>query len=79
MSLKLMDLIVLDKQDFILERLNTEELFSLLAGSLKPMLEERKAMLHPYYTLFPRLCMKARDSFWRLPCGNIQTRFVTIS
>ena len=46
LSLKLMDLIVLNRQDFILEEMNTEELFADIAGSLKPMLEDKNVQLN---------------------------------
>jgi len=45
LSLKLMDLIVLGRQDFALEEMRSDELFENIAGSLKPLLEERKASL----------------------------------
>jgi len=45
LSLKLMDLVVLGRQDFVLEEMRSDELFENIAGSLKPLLEERKASL----------------------------------
>ena len=45
LSLKLMDLIVLNRQDFIMENICAEELLTNLAGSLKPILEEKDITL----------------------------------
>ncbi len=80
LSLKLMDLIVLDKQDFILERLNAEEMFSLLAGSLRPMFVERKAVLHldiqpanvmAEYDLFKTLILNLVDNAIKAGASDI--------
>ena len=46
LSLKLMDLIVLNRQDFVLEEMSTKELMLDVAGSLKPILEEKEVQLH---------------------------------
>jgi len=46
LSLKLMDLIVLNKQNFILEEMRAEELFENILGSLKPVLAKRKVSLY---------------------------------
>ena len=45
LSLKLMDLIVLNRQDFVLEEMDAEELFNDILGSLKPMLEDKGVSL----------------------------------
>jgi len=41
LSLKLMDLIVLNRQDFILEEMDATGLFDDISGSLKPMFEDK--------------------------------------
>jgi len=55
LSLKLMDLIVLNKQEFVLEEMRFDEIMSNIEGSLKPVLDEKKAILiqdiHPAYVL----------------------------
>lgn len=55
LSLKLMDLIVLGRNDFTLEEVSTEDLFFNLEGSLKPLLEESsvnlKLNIQPSYVL----------------------------
>lgn len=45
LSLKLMDLIVLNKQDFILEELPADELLQNIVDALKPLLESHKVTL----------------------------------
>jgi signal transduction histidine kinase len=45
LSLKLMDLIILNRTDFTLEEMRSDELLSDIAGGLKPMLEEKKVNL----------------------------------
>jgi signal transduction histidine kinase len=42
LSLKLMDLIVLNKQEFVLEEMEAQDLCSNAVAGLKPMLEEKK-------------------------------------
>jgi len=46
LSLKLMDLIVLNRQDFILEEMDANEFMADISGSLMPMLEDREVTLH---------------------------------
>ena len=45
LSYKLMELIVLNKQDFVLEALSAKELFSSIAEGLKPLCEEKGLLL----------------------------------
>ena len=45
LSLKLMDLIVLGRQEFTLEEMNSDELLHSIEGSLKPILSEKKVFL----------------------------------
>jgi signal transduction histidine kinase len=46
LSLKLMDLIVLNRQDFTLEAMPSAELLHNAVGGLHPLLEEKKVSLH---------------------------------
>jgi signal transduction histidine kinase len=46
LSLKLMDLIVLNRQDFTLEVMSSKELFQNIAGGLNPLLKAKKISLH---------------------------------
>ena len=46
LSLKLMDLIILNKQDFLLEEIQTEVLFSNIMKSLEPVLSEKNMSFH---------------------------------
>jgi signal transduction histidine kinase len=45
LSLKLMDLIVLNRQDFTLEEMRADELLQHIAGSLKPVLADKNVTL----------------------------------
>ena len=80
LSLKLMDLIVLNRQDFILEEMNAEELFENIAGSLKPMLEDKNVPLHlniqdafikVEYDLFKTLMFNLIDNAVKAGCKRI--------
>ena len=46
LSLKLMDLFVLDKQDFLLERMSVKEMFENLAQGIEPVCRKYGAALH---------------------------------
>jgi len=46
LSLKLMDLIVMNRRDFMLEQMPADELFHNIIDGLKPLFEERKVSLH---------------------------------
>lgn len=46
LSLKLMDLIVLNRQSFILEEISPKELFDNIVGSLKPLFDEKSIICH---------------------------------
>jgi len=46
LSLKLMDLIVLNRQEFTLEEMPTDELLQNIIGGLEPLFEEKKVSLH---------------------------------
>ena len=80
LSLKLMDLIVLNRQDFILEEMNTEELFADISGSLAPMLADKNVSLHlniqpsyikVEYDLFKTLMFNLIDNGVKAGCGRI--------
>ncbi|MCL1787671.1 MAG: HAMP domain-containing histidine kinase [Defluviitaleaceae bacterium] len=45
LSIKLMDLIVLNRQDFVLETVDTQALFADISGSLAPMLADKNVSL----------------------------------
>jgi len=80
LSLKLMDLIVLNKQDFVMEEMNTEELITNISGSLKPMLDDKNVSLHinmkPAYIkvefdLFKTLMFNLIDNAVKAGCKEI--------
>ncbi|MCL2355724.1 MAG: HAMP domain-containing histidine kinase [Defluviitaleaceae bacterium] len=80
LSLKLMDLIVLNRPDFILEDMNADELFENISGSLKPMLETRDVSLHlniqparirVEYDLFKTLMFNLIDNGVKAGCKRI--------
>jgi len=80
LSLKLMDLIVLNRQDFILEEMNAEALFEDISGSLKPMLEDKNVSLHlniqpgyirVEYDLFKTLMFNLIDNAVKAGCKMI--------
>ena len=80
LSLKLMDLIVLNRQDFILEEMNTEELFEDISGSLKPLLEDKRVLLRlniepsyikVEYDLFKTLMFNLIDNAIKAGCKII--------
>ena len=81
LSLKLMELIVLNKQDFILESIYTEDLLKDISGSLMPMLEERNIKLHVNvqpsyvmieYDLFKTLLFNLIDNATKAGCRAIE-------
>jgi len=81
LSLKLLDLIVLNRQDFILEEMNAQELFEDIAGSLKPMLDDKnvalKLNLQPAYIkveydLFKTLMFNLIDNSVKAGCTLVE-------
>ncbi|MEL7563746.1 MAG: HAMP domain-containing sensor histidine kinase [Dehalobacterium sp.] len=71
LSLKLMDLIVLNRQDFVLEELPADELLQNIADTLKPLLlnenikfslEAAKAYIRVDYDLFKTLLLNLADN-----------------
>ena len=81
LSLKLMDLIVLNRQEFMLEQMPVDELFSNITGGLKPLFEERKVSLHMKiypayvrveYDLFKTLMLNLMDNAIKAGCSEIR-------
>jgi signal transduction histidine kinase len=81
LSLKLMDLIVLNKQDFILEEMRSDEILADIAGSLKPVLDEKQvnlsldvhfAYIKVDYDLFKTLLLNLIDNAMKAGCGKIE-------
>ena len=81
LSLKLMDLIILNRQDFTLEEMRSDELLTNIAGGLKPMLDEKNVTLqfnvHPAYImveydLFKTLILNLIDNAIKAGCGKIE-------
>ncbi|MDR0293760.1 MAG: HAMP domain-containing histidine kinase [Oscillospiraceae bacterium] len=81
LSLKLMDLIVLNRQDFVLEEMPAEELLADIAGGLKPVLEERKvglrvaagpAYIKADYDLIKTLLLNLIDNALKAGCNQIE-------
>ena len=81
LSLKLMDLIVLNKQDFVLEEICAEKLILNIAGGLKPILDEKKIAMkiniQPVdimveYDLFKTLLLNLIDNAIKAGCGKIE-------
>ena len=81
LSLKLMDLIVLGKQEFTLEQMRSDELLSSIAGGLKPIFEERKvafrleaqpAYVMVEYDLFKTLLLNLIDNSMKAGCSGIE-------
>ncbi|MCL2593641.1 MAG: HAMP domain-containing histidine kinase [Defluviitaleaceae bacterium] len=80
LSLKLMDLIVLSKQDFVLEEMSVEELFKDILGSLKPMLDDKNilvylstepAYINVEYDLFKTLVFNLIDNAVKAECKRV--------
>ncbi|MDR1130906.1 MAG: HAMP domain-containing histidine kinase [Oscillospiraceae bacterium] len=81
LSLKLMDLIVLNRQDFTLEVLPSTALFQNVAGGLNPLLEEKKVSLHlkvssayikVEYDLFKTLVLNLIDNAIKAGADDIE-------
>ncbi|MCL2285823.1 MAG: HAMP domain-containing histidine kinase [Firmicutes bacterium] len=81
LSLKLMDLIVLNRQDFVLENISTEELLTDLSGSLMPVLEENNITLKinaapeyilVEYDLFKTLMLNLIDNAIKAGCSTVE-------
>jgi len=81
LSLKLMDLIVLNRQDFVLENICTEEFLSEVSGGLMPMLKEKNvtlkinakpAYIMVEYDLFKTLLLNLIDNAVKAGCNAIE-------
>lgn len=81
LSLKLMDLIVLNRQEFTLEEMRTDELLQNIAGGLQPLFEEKKVSLHlrahpayvmVEYDLFKTLILNLIDNAIKAGCSKIE-------
>ena len=80
LSLKLMDLIILDRQEFTLEEMSTDDLLSSIAGGLKPIFEDKKVAFHlkatpayvmVEYDLFKTLLLNLIDNAMKAGCSSI--------
>jgi len=80
LSVKLMDLIVLNKQDFVLEEIRADEMLSGIADSLYPVFKERNVLFRleacpayvlAEYDLFKTLLLNLLDNAMKAGCGNI--------
>ncbi len=80
LSLKLMDLIVLDKQDFAMEEMRADELVASIVGGLKPVWEEKgvsfcmevyPAYVLVEYDLFKTLLLNLIDNALKAECSEI--------
>jgi len=81
LSIKLMDLIVLNRQNFILEEINSVEFFSDVDSSLKPMLTDKNVSLFldiqsdcikVEYDLFKTLIFNLIDNSVKAGCTKIE-------
>jgi len=92
LSIKLMELIVLNRHDFVLEDVNTTELFDNISGSLKPMLKNvslrvnaQLACIKVEYDLFKTLLFNLIDNAIKAGaqiieiCGSIGENSYNIS
>ncbi|MCL2405352.1 MAG: HAMP domain-containing histidine kinase [Defluviitaleaceae bacterium] len=80
LSLKLMDLIVLNRQDFVLEEMDVNELMQDISGTLKPMLTDKEvtlilkiqpAYIKVEYDLFKTLMFNLIDNAVKAGCKGI--------
>ena len=80
LSLKLMDLFVLDKQDFLLERMHAEEMFENLAQGIGPVCRKHGAELHMEiedsmievdYDLFKTMILNLVDNAVKADCRDV--------
>ena len=80
LSLKLMDLFVLDKQDFLLERMSVKEMFENLAQGIEPVCRKRGATLHMEiedgmidvdYDLFKTMILNLVDNAVKADCKDV--------
>lgn len=80
LSLKLMDLFVLDKQDFFLERMSVEEMFQNMEQGIKPVCLKHGVSLHmdigkgsieTEYDLFKTMILNLADNAIKADCKDL--------
>lgn len=80
LSLKLMDLFVLDKQDFILEKMSVREMFENLEQGIEPVCRKYGAALHMEigegiiqvdYDLFKTMILNLADNSLKADCKDV--------
>ena len=80
LSLKLMDLFVMDKQDFFLERMPLNELFQNLEQGIEPVCKKRGVTLHTAigggiigvdYDLFKTMILNLADNAMKADCKDL--------
>lgn len=80
LSLKLMDLFVLDKQDFLLEEMSVKEMFENLAQGIEPLCRKQGIKLHldieegsikADYDLFKTMMLNLVDNAIKADCRDI--------
>lgn len=80
LSLKLMDLFVLDKQDFVLERMSVREMFQNLEQGIEPVCRKRGVVLHlditegsikADYDLFKTAILNLTDNAIKADCKEL--------
>ena len=83
LSLKLMDLFVLDKQDFFLEPLSVQEMFENLRQGIEPVCEKNRVALHLEleescievdFDLFKTMILNLVDNAVKADCEDIWIR-----
>lgn len=85
LSLKLMDLFVLDRQEFILESMSVQEMFENLRQGIEPICEKNRAVLHLAleegrievdFDLFKTMILNLADNAVKADCRDIWIRGV---
>lgn len=80
LSLKLMDLFVLDKQDFLLERMSVKEMLKNMESGLEPVCDKQGVNLHidmengfikADYDLFETMIMNLVDNAVKAECKDV--------
>ena len=80
LSLKLMDLFVLDKQEFILEKMSVREMFENLEQGIEPVCRKHGAILHMEiedgiirvdYDLFKTMILNLADNALKADCRDV--------
>ena len=80
LSLKLMDLFVLDKQEFILEKMSVREMFENLEQGIEPVCRKHGAILHMEiedgiirvdYDLFKTMVLNLADNALKADCRDV--------